>query len=179
MVNFKFLAGIFIFSVTATVGFAQPSAQIDTSDWASYRNEQFGFEVKYPKSLHERGITGTVNDVPVERVAFNTTPVVGKSQEGIQFAIQRGINPSGLSFDRWSADQLRKFNKAPPQSKNMVIGGRPAIMLNYTSTFGVKYDIHISLNKTDILSITIMRPSSETQLDQTYKTILSTIKFLN
>jgi len=174
MVNFRFLVGIFIFSVAAFAVHAQPSAQIDTADWANYRNDKFGFEVKYPKSLHENSITGTVDNIPIERVEFND-----KTGKGIQFVVQRGINPNGLSFDQWTADQLKKFNKAPPQLKNVTIGGRPAILLNQMIFDYRSYSFHVSLNKTDILTILIRRPSTETQLDQTYEAILSTIKFLN
>lgn len=37
--------------ILSTFKFIESTSQIDTSNWKTYRNEEFGFEVKYPESL--------------------------------------------------------------------------------------------------------------------------------
>lgn len=158
-------------------GHAQAPGEVDTSGWTKYRNEQFGFEVKYPNFLHERRVTGTNNGVPLESVDFSTTPVVDKPQEGIQFFVQRGINTKGLSIDEWVAEQTKRFKNPPPLEKT-AIGKRPAIWYRRTSAFGNNYDFYLPLNSNDILTISLIRPLSETKLNRTYEAIVSTIRVI-
>ena len=174
----KIFAGVLLFCVASTSCWAQSLGHVETSEWNTYRSIKFGFEVKHPKSLHERGVTGTANGQPIERVDFTTTPEVGKPQEGLVFYVQRNTNPKGLSIDQWYADQMKKAPKAP-SPKTLIIGGRPAAWYKVAGAFGQNYSFFVSLNKTDILTIAFTRPLSEAKLDQTFETILSTIKFLD
>lgn len=143
------------------------------SEWNTYRNVTLGFEFKYPKRFHERRATGTVNGVPMERVDFIVTQTVG-APEDLTFFVQRKINPAGLSAVQWYTDQMTTVPKAPaPRTLN--IGGREAVWYRVASAFGQNYSFFVPLNKTDILTITFVRPLSEANLDKTFETILSTV----
>lgn len=165
---------ILMLAAIAMVAAAQPSVQIDTSNWETYRNEAMGFEVKYPNSWHVRQARGTI-----ESVTVNETPQVGKANRAVQFIVQRMINPKGLSIRQWWNEQMR--GKTPPASHQFIdttIGGRPAIRREYVGSLGRSFDFFSSLGKSDILTIAISQPSSQKELDQTYEAVLATVKFI-
>jgi len=174
MSRLELLVTSLMLAVAATVAAAQPSSQIDTSDWKTYRSEAMGFEVKYPNSWHVRQARGTI-----ESVTVNQTPQVGKANLGLQFIVQRMINPKGLSIRQWWNEQMQ--GKTPPASHQFIdstIGGRPAIRREYVGSLGRSFDFFISLGKTDIFTIAISQPSSQKELDQTYEAVLATVKFI-
>ena len=175
--NRSFCAGSFLFFAAATIAWAQPSGYVETSDWNVYRNAKLGFEFKYPKFFQERRATGTVNGAPMERADFVGTQAAGKPQD-LTFFVQRKINPEGLSVAQWYKDQMKDIPKAPPP-KTAMIGGRPAAWYKVAGAFGKNYSFFVPLNKTDILTIAFTRPLSEEKLDETFETILSSVKFLD
>lgn len=174
MSRLKMFAGILIFGFATTIASAQPSSPIDTSNWKTYRNETMGFTVNYPSTWHLRLVRGTM-----ESVSLGRTPQVGQPNASVQFIVQRKINPKGLPIHQWR-DQQMQGKTAPPslQFIDTTIGGRPAIRQEYTGTLGRSFNFFISLDKTDIFTIAINQPSSQTQLEQTYEAILSTVKFI-
>lgn len=176
---FRILGSLFMLGLSVSITGAEPAApQIDTSVWTIYQNEKFGFSIKYPKFLHESRTTGTLNNAPIEKVDFMNKPTVDKQQESIQFQVQRGINPKRLPIGDWYKGQMEKY-KIVYSFESARIGERPAVLRKFQTKFGQDYIFYISLNKVDVLTINIIRPSSESQLDPLYQLILSTIKFLD
>jgi hypothetical protein len=169
------LAAVLVFSVVTTVASAQSPPQIDIAGWKTYRNETMGFETRYPSTWHVRSVKGT----GPETVLLGETPQVGKPHLAVQFWVQRQINPQGLSIEQWYAEQLRGMNAAPPPTTNTSIGGRSTVRMEVVGALGRDFVFFTSLNKTDIFEITIMQPSSQTQLDQTYQKLLSTLRFIH
>jgi hypothetical protein len=175
---FRILSSLFLLGLATSITSAEPAPQIDTSAWAIYQNEKFGFSIKYPKFLHESSTTGKLNNAPIEKVNFMNKPTVDKQQEGIQLQVQRGINPKMLLIGDWYKDQMEKY-KIEYSFESARIGGRPAVLRKFQTKFGQDYTFYTSLSKIDVLTINIIRPSSESQLDPVYQLILSTIKFLD
>jgi hypothetical protein len=173
MPRLKMFAGILIFGVTATIASAQSPSRVDTSSWKTYRNETMGFTVKYPNTWHLRLVRRTM-----ESVSLGRTPQVGQPNTSVQFIVQRKINPKGLPIRQWRDEQMQG-KTAPPslQFIDTTIGGRPAIRQEYTGTLGRSFNFFISLDKTDIFTIAINQPSTQTELDQTYEAVLSTVEF--
>ena len=173
MSRLEIFASILMFGVAATIASAQPSFQINTSDWKSYRNETMGFTVKYPNTWQLRRATGTM-----ESVSLGRTPQVGQPNASVQFIVQRKINPKGLPIRQWRDEQMQG-KTAPPSHQfiDTTIGGRSAIRQEYTGTLERSFNFFISLGKTDIFTIAIIQPSTQTELDQTYEAVLSTVEF--
>jgi hypothetical protein len=166
---------IVMFSLLTMVALAQPVKEIDTSSWKVFRNQTMGFETRYPGTWHVRSVKGT----GPESVMLDETPQAGKPHLAVQFWVQRHINPRGLSVQQWYGDQLRRMNSAPPPTVFTSIGGRPALRAEIAGTLGRTFQFFTALNKTDIFTTTITQPASNTQLDPTYRKLLSTIRFVN
>jgi len=173
MPRLKMFAGILMFGVTATSAFGQPSSQINILAWKTYQNETMGFTVQYPNTWQVHRATGTM-----ESVLLGRTPQVGQPNVAVQFIVQRKINPKGLPIRQWRDEQMQgKTAPASHQFIDTTIGGRPAIRQEYTGTLGRSFNFFISLGKTDIFTIAIIQPSTQTELDQTYEAVLSTVEF--
>jgi ubiquinone/menaquinone biosynthesis C-methylase UbiE len=53
------------------------------------------------------------------------------AKTGVQFAIQRQINPDRLSLEGWLDNQLRKVKAASVERVSMTIGGNPQCAFNW------------------------------------------------
>ena len=168
------LAGFLVCSVAASVASAQSPPRLDTAGWKTYRNEMMGFETSYPGAWHVRSAKGA----GLETVSLSETPQVGKPTRAVQFWVQRPTNPRGLSIQQWYADQLRGMKAVSPPTTNTSIGGRSAIRMESVGAIGRQFQFFTSLDKTDVFEITVTQPSSQTQLDRTYQTLLSTVRFI-
>lgn len=168
-------AVVAMFGLAATVALAQSPNETDTTGWKDFRNQEMGFETRYPGTWHVRSVKGT----GPESVLLDETPRAGKPHLAVQFWVQRHINPRGLPVQRWYEDQLRKMSAAPPPTVIVSIGGRPTLRAETTGSLGRTFQFFTSLNKTDIFEITIGQPASKTRLDPTYEKLLSTVKFIH
>jgi hypothetical protein len=168
------LAGLLVYSVATSIASAQFPARLDTAGWKIYRNETMGFETSYPAAWHVR----SAKRAGSETVSLSETPQAGKPQRAIQFWVQRRTNPRGLSIQKWYADQLRGMKAASPPTTNTSIGGRSAVRMESVDALGRQFQFFTSLRKTDVFEITVTQPSSQKQLDRTYETLLSTVRFI-
>jgi hypothetical protein len=171
------VVGILISSFATTVASAQSPPRIDVSGWKAYRNESMGFEARHPSHWGVSSLRGT----PPENVLLGEPLQAQKERLFLQFWVQRQMNPQGLPIEQWYGNQMKRM---PPEAAkgitttNTVIGGRPAVYRTRVGTLGRSSDYFIALNKTDIFQISLLRPESETPLDPTLATLLSTVKFI-
>ena len=177
MRRIKLLILLLAIASPSPVPCAQVSAQLDTTRWKSYRNEQMGFETKYPNNWHVHSVT--VSGPGIESAMVDETPRVGKSHLAVQFWVQRHANPDGLPIEQWYAAQLRRMKASPPPTVITSIAGRTAVRFEANGTLGRTFQFFTSLNKSDIFEITMIQPSSQPELDSTYQTLLSTVRFIN
>ncbi len=84
-----------------------------------------------------------------------------------------------LPIEQWYAAQLRAMKASPPPILITAIGGRTTVRMEANGTLGRTFQFFTSLNKTDIFEITMIQPSSQTDLDSIYQTLLSTVRFIN
>jgi hypothetical protein len=137
----------------------------DTSGWQTYRNDEFGFEVKYPDSYQ----VVKLSDKSIE--GFN----IDDSTGGF-FFINTYDNSRGLSLSEWAKDDqtTRDLSTWEQISLNSMEGLKSPTLENIER--GLDYDILISKdNKIYEISFRTSAPNVEGKLD-VFKQILSTFR---
>jgi hypothetical protein len=165
---------VLLFNVAVPATGAQSTPGADTSQWAVFRNEKLGFEVRYPNSWRAQIPTAT----GTESVLISEPQQTGKTHLSLQFWVQRRINSKGLAIDVWYADQMEAIASLP-LSTHTSLGSRPAIRREVVGSLGNHFDWFTSLNATDVFEVTITQPVEQKRLNPIYDAILSTLKFTN
>lgn len=155
----------------------------DTSNWKTYRNEEYGFEVIYPDAWSAKVDTshmaGEIIWPTIVFISPDKPSEVSQLDASVEFIIQRQENPNSLSIKEWYDSQLQRFRAPPLSATDTIIGKRPAIRMEYIGAMGKHFNFFISLNKTDILRISIIQPSSKIKLDEIYMKIVESLNFIS
>ena len=158
----------------AVLAAAQSLPPVDTSGWKTLREAALGFQLKHPAAWNVGRSTGTLEGVVLREPARAGTPGAV-----IQVFVQRGINPQGMSIERWYADQLTRLRvTTPPPTSATVLGGRPAIRREMSLADGQQYDYYTAINASDVFQVSIKQPMAQPQVDRIYEAVLSTITFV-
>lgn len=136
------------------------SIETDTSTWKTYRNEQYGFEVKYPANWTHRM---DENSVFIDD---------GNYHEGTGFAI--GIKMANKSAEALYNEILQKYGPDITSSRRITLAGENGWELLRKSVYGDDEIIVVIPHNSQALSITRGKGGYSLSHDE----ILSTFRFI-
>jgi hypothetical protein len=163
-----------VLNLAATPASAQSHVAADIAAWRTYTGTAMGFEARFPQGWHVRSASGT----GPETVLLEETVAPGQPGKSVQFWVQRNANPTRLPIDAWYAHQALAMKSSPPPMTSTFIGGRTAVRMELPRAGATHFSYFVALNATDIFQVTLRQASSQPELDPTYATIFSTLRFL-
>ncbi|HOX30008.1 MAG TPA: hypothetical protein P5080_01645 [Candidatus Paceibacterota bacterium] len=136
-----------------------------TADWQTYRNEEYGFELKYPKEW---------------AIAKNSEEIVsiGDQASNSGFHIEALPNKGKLPFDQWYKQEVSSGNNTGYESKKVIINGSEAevfdTVFHAINTHSVEGLEAYLAGQDDIIHIVAGGHGTKTIFDQ----MLSTFKLI-
>jgi hypothetical protein len=127
---------------------ANTSKLPDTSKWKLYRNDKYGFQVKYPGTWAVSSSRGT----PPEIIYFRG-PYRGVIGRALNVTVQLNMNPRKLSIEEWFAEQMSAMDGKKLEAEGCsTVAGQPACFFEHTDISGKERFVYTLLHKTDVLT---------------------------
>jgi len=156
----------------------EETEDIDTSNWQTYRNEEYGFEIKYPREWQ-------INKLPDPKAGFvvsspNYIPIIKNSftYQG-EFYINKISNPNNLDIITLikTFDDASKFWPERFPYRNIIINGYEAVeFFNINNERRVVFINNKDESYTFVLSYYYKKPNK--QIEQIFKQLVYSIKFI-
>ena len=127
---------------------ADTSRSADTSKWKLYRNEKYGFQVRYPETW---AVSSSRGDSP-EIISFRG-PYRGVIGPALTVAVQPNMNPHKLSIEEWFAEQMRAVDGKKLEATGCsTVAKQPACFFEHADKSGKERFVYTLLHQTDVLS---------------------------
>jgi hypothetical protein len=153
---------------------------VDTSGWKTYRNEQYGFEVRYPETWKLRGEGhGTHGPAGGLQTGVWTIEIRKPHRDGepealVLLGVEENANSKRLSIDEYMAGQLMSFDAAHLPIGHLMLGSVGAVYAELTNASGTRWRaVFVLLHATDLVSL---RYDHEQQFDPVLEAIVSTFQ---
>lgn len=152
---------------------ANASKSSDIPKWKLYRNEQYGFQVKFPETWTVNSSRGT----PPEIIYFRSPYRGGIIGRALCVAVQLKVNPRKLSIEEWFAERMHAVDSKKLDAKGCSsVAGRPSCFFDHTGKLGKERFIYTLLHKTDVLSFNY---DLGTEDSRSYAAIVDSFQVLN
>jgi len=142
--------------------FVHKDIEVDTSDWLTYRNEKYGWEIKYPKEwkVNHDDIPENISFVPINDNAY---PFVGIEKYSKENADNLSVEEfrKQLGWSDWKYKIQLDDNKITGVSLNNIDDYNPHIIIDLVKEkylFEIKWGVNFGEDKeayktfTDMLS---------------------------
>ncbi len=159
----------------------EPENLIDTSDWKTYRNEEYGFEVKYPKEWNiKKSMIGGVSPV-FDFISPELATLLRQHKVDYFCDISIRYYPSILNESE-NTDGATNLKDMISQN-HMITPIGPALLGGENATevirggYGAYYTL-LSLHKNHLYEVFFCNRESKEKLNDIDKEILSNFKFM-
>lgn len=163
----------------------QRAGAVDTSAWKTYRNQHYGFEVRYPAewSAGGEGSGSTWSTGQPEQKARVWMIEVRKPHKDsepdakVTLGVQENANPGKLSIDEYADQQFKAMKMtAPPSSRHVMLGNTAAFAMDVKSSSGQSvHTTYAVLHRTDVMSLIYKH---QEQFDPVLAAIVSSFRAL-
>jgi len=159
-------------SVNETAQHANSAKSPDISKWKLYRNEKYGFQVKYPENWAVSSSRGTSPEI-----IYFRGPYRGVLGRALNVTVQLNMNPRKLSIEQWFAEQMRTLDTKKLESKLCsTVAGQPACFFEHTNESGKERFVYTLLRNTDVLSFNYRLGTEDSP---SYAAIVDSFQVLN
>ncbi len=179
LLAYVYIAGLNMDSESTPV-VSTPQKSDDTADWENWRNEYYGYEIKYPSDWD---VITTTNDINQSGIIFSSSDKEVKEISASGPYIVKGVEVTVQCNDDLILREMPEWADRFFSEEQITIGGVETTKSVYDNLLDKDYGmvIDILFNKGNNWYIITCYPAGPKQQDyiETFNQMLSTFEFIN